>query len=63
MVLDEHNRPHNPYTISGALMACSLIKNVSPSEKFKLFLKTYKRSSGKIGNIFMQNSIYLSEKH
>jgi glutaminase len=62
MILDQHKRPHNPFTIPGALMACSMIKNTSPSEKFKLLLKTYKKCSGKIGNIFMHNSIYLSEK-
>jgi glutaminase len=56
------NLPHNPLINSGAIMACSLIKNnFSIADRFDHVMSTVKSLSGGVSWGF-SNSTFLSEK-
>ena len=63
MCFDEENKPFNPLINAGAIMACSLIKQGSPSdERYEYVLNTWREILGKT-KVGFDNGVYLSEKN
>lgn len=61
--LNKNNLPHNPFINTGALMACSLIKNeLDPADRFDYVIKTWNSLTGNLKPGF-NNAIYLSERN